>query len=524
MYNYIDYIYYSIKIMPLCRMNLHEGELLATDNNRTNRHKASREFSMILATLVFIFFQTACSRAPAADANSTYGSAAQTSASAVPSSEYQAPGASKNTVASKNSTVSVSSLSSSEEEEFIVTDALRERVNKVCRDMSVTGMSIAAFKGDNLFYKQSYGYSDKTLMIAANENTKYRIASISKTITGIMAMKLISDGKFSLDTPVSDYLGVNLDSPQYPNNKITVKQLLTHTSGIMDSPSYLLATKTPMPLGTLLSYGGIHAQFCPGTMYLYSNFGAGLVSGVIERATGERFYDYADKALFTPLNMDAGFLRTKIGDTENLAQIYLDGRLTVNVKRWLRVESLYDAIPIGQMYMLGQSDLIISATDLAAFAMALAGDGTAKGYTILPPKAVNEMNTVQFTDGKSTRGLALNITDNLVRGRTLHGHLGQAYGMISGMYYDPKDQTGVVFITNGCSQNKNASGNFDLSEALVNAVYSEFFDKNNSNGSSVIQKASSESCTAYTAQESSSGRYTAYTTQEASANTGIATN
>lgn len=352
------------------------------------------------------------------------------------------------------------------------------------------GMSIVAFKGENLFYKQSYGYADKAMQITANDHTKYRIASISKTITGIMAMKLISEGKFSLSTYVSDYLGVDLDNPKYPNDRITVKELLTHTSGIMDSSAYLTATRVPMPLNSLLSYGGIHADFRPGTMYLYSNFGAGLMSGVIERATDKRLYDYARESLFTPLNMDAGFLRTEIKDTQNLAQIYLNNRLNVDIKQWLRVESLYDNIPIGQMYMLGQSDLIISAADLAEFAMVLAGDGTVKGTRLLPKASVDEMNAVQFTDGKMTRGLALHITDNLVKGRTLHGHLGQAYGMISGMYFDPKDKTGVVFITNGCCQKKNASGNFAISEALVNAVYAEFFDK--TGGVSTAQSVSSE--------------------------------
>lgn len=377
---------------------------------------------------------------------------------------------------------------------------MKERINNICKNLNVTGMSIAAFKGENLFYKQSYGYADKALQIPANDQTKYRIASISKTITGIMAMKLISEGKFCLNTRVSDYLGVNLDNPRYPNDKITVKQLLTHTSGIMDSYAYETATNTPMPLNKLLSYGGIHADYRPGTMYLYSNLGAGLMSGVIEQATGKRFYDYAKESLFTPLNMDAGFLRTEIKDTQSLAQIYLNNHLTVNVKQWMRVESLYDNIPVGQMYMLGQSDLIISASDLAEFAMALAGDGTVKGIRILQKPSVDEMNKVQFTDGKMTRGLALHITGNLVKGRTLHGHLGQAYGMISGMYFDPTDKTGVMFITNGCTQKKTARGNFAISEALVNAVYSEFFDKT----SAIYTTRADKNGVLYTVQSKSS--------------------
>ncbi len=356
-------------------------------------------------------------------------------------------------------------------------EAVKERLNAICKQCDVVGLSMVVFKGQDLFFKHSYGYADKALQIAACENTKYRIASISKTITGIMAMQLIAEGRLSLDTGVSACLGVDLDNPNYPNDKITLRQLMTHTSGIADSLAYVIATGAPGPLNDLLSYGTIHSGTKPGTYYLYSNFGAGLICGMIERVTGKRFYDYADERLFIPLQMDAGFLRTRIDDTENIAVIYNQNAVSADVKRWGRVERAYDSIPLGQMYLIGQSDLIISAADLAAFGIALAGDGTYNGYEILPPKAVNEMNTVAFDDGVVKRGLALGMVENLVHGRTLYGHVGQAYGMISAMYYDPTDHTGVVFITNGCAVQKNQNDTYTIVDAIVNAAYAEFFDK-----------------------------------------------
>ncbi len=365
-------------------------------------------------------------------------------------------------------------------------EAVKERLNAICKECGVVGLSMAVFKGQDLFFKHSYGYADKALRIAACENTKYRIASISKTVTGILAMQLIAEGRLSLDIGVSGYLGVDIDDPRYPNDKITLRQLMTHTSGITDSLAYIIAADSPGPLADLLSYGTIHSGTQPGTHYLYSNFGAGLMCGIIERATGKRFYDYADERLFIPLQMDAGFLRTRIDDTENIAVIYNQNAVSADVKRWGRVESAYDSIPLGQMYLIGQSDLIISAADLAAFAIALAGDGTYNSYEILPQEEVNEMNAVAFDDGVVKRGLALGMVEDLVHGRTLHGHVGQAYGMISAMYYDPADHTGVVFITNGCDVRKNRDDIYTIVDAIVNAAYAEFFDKGKNPGSTSL--------------------------------------
>lgn len=357
-----------------------------------------------------------------------------------------------------------------------VPDALRERIEAICRAHCVIGLTIAAFKDDNLFYTQSFGYADVDRKIPACDHTKYRIASISKTITGLMVTELAANGAFGLDDPVSDYLGVNLDNPNFPDDKITIRQLMTHTSGIYDCPGFYEASRTPIPLRSLLSRGKIHSWFRPGTDYLYTNFGAGLLSAVVEKATGQRFYDYADQTLFDPLGMDASFLSSRIDDTQNLAQIYQNKTLSVNLKQWHRNGGMYDAIPLGEMYLIGQCDLIISAPDLAVFAMALAGDGTAGGKRILREDSVREMNAVQFSNDAMTRGLCLHINDRLVEGRVLRGHLGQSLGMLSGMYYDPADRTGVVFITNGCSQYKNKRGNYAVSEDLVNAVYSSLFD------------------------------------------------
>lgn len=355
---------------------------------------------------------------------------------------------------------------------------LAPKIEAICQKYNVVGMSMAVFKGQDILYTKSYGYSDKVNNIAASENTKYRIASISKTITGILAMRLVAQGRLDLDENISNYIGINMNSPNFPDTKITTRQLLTHTSGIVDSSAYETITDGytyPSLLG-LMEYGGMYTSYAPGTEYIYSNLAAGLVCGVIEGITQQRFYTYASDTLFSPLGMDAGFLRTEITDPNNIALIYLNNKLSARTKTWGRVETAYDSIPIGQMYLLGYGDLFITAGDLAKFGIALAGDGTYKDFEVLPKEYVNQMNYLNFQSDLDKVGLSVSITDNLVGGRTLYGHAGQSYGMVSGLYYDPTDGTGVVFITNGCTVQKNQYEIYTITDELVKTVYADYFN------------------------------------------------
>jgi len=362
-------------------------------------------------------------------------------------------------------------------EPFNRTDIDANFIN-ICKNYSTTGMSLAVFKGQDIIYSLSYGTADKAAGIPAGIHTKYRIASISKTITAILAMQLVSEGKLDLDADISDYVGFKLRSPAFPETAITTRHLLTHTSGIFDSNSFENAANTKVaPSLEVVFKSNCHTGNKPGNTYLYSNLGAGIVSGVVEAAANARFYDYAKTKLFDLLGLDAGFVRTQIADTNNIAQIYSGGGLGCDVKN-RRTQERYANIPIGQMYLLGQGDLMISAVDLAKFGIVLAGDGTCNGIRVLPAEYVDEMNRVQFQDSAVKRGLALSITGDLVSGREMRGHPGQAYGMVAGLYYDPNDQTGIAFLTNGCSVSKNDDGIYKINDAIVKYAYQTFFTGN----------------------------------------------
>lgn len=351
----------------------------------------------------------------------------------------------------------------------IIPPAVDEKMAQAMQTSNVRGLSLAVFRDKEIIYTYYGGYMDAAQTKPVDSRTKYRIASVSKLVTGVLVMQLVEQGRLDLDRDISEYMGVTVRSPQYPDVPITTRMLMTHTSSIIGGSVYDANTGDPpyAPLTAILESSGCFTGAKPGTRFRYSNMGAAMEGGVIEGVTGQRFYDYAGE-VFASLGMDAGYLRTKIREPETISPAR-----RADVPNWGRVESAYDTIPLGQMYLLGHGDLIISAADLAQFGIALAGDGSTATARILTPASVQAINTVYTHTGGDGIGLNMSMTEDLVDGRTIYGHSGQAYGMIAGLYFDPTDGTGVAFITNSCSTAKNDKGKYVLTGNLMDIVYGD---------------------------------------------------
>ena len=395
-----------------------------------------------------------------------------------PSSLPEAPSASSSPAAS--SAPEPAPLSPGREEGAA---ALAPLVEEICREREVMGMSLAVFDREGVFYEQSFGYAIRETGTPARADTVYRVASVSKSVTALIALDLVRQGKLSLDEPLSGLLGYPLENPAFPGEGVTLRQLLTHTSGILDSAAYEEALGQPSlpPLAPVLarSWGG----YPPGTRYSYSNFAMGLVSGVIEKAAGEPFLTYTREAVFDPMGIDAAYSYTDIEDKAHVADIYQSGEKSVYMPGWWNMNAKYASLPLGQLYALGHGDLFITAGDLARFAMVMAGCPREAEPLSLTPGLLRGMQTVQYSeegpDGQGNtevlRGLGTQITDCLLPGKRMAGHQGNAYGTICGLFFDPEAGTGFVFLTNGASGAKDPSGLYLVNQDIARAVYGAFF-------------------------------------------------
>lgn len=343
-------------------------------------------------------------------------------------------------------------------------------LDKAFNQYYVTGMSVAVFKDDEILYTYSNGYADEENGIAFTENTRSRIASISKMVTSMIMMTLYDEGKITPDSVLSEVTGLPFDvAGQQP---VKLWHLMTHTAGFVDISAF--TSKGSQDLNYLLSRS--RNGYEPGTVYSYTNFGAGTAGAVIERLTGEYFYDYADRILFKPLGMDAGYNIEMISDKESVAKLYdYDGTVT-DVQHWNRNKAFYNHIGLGNSCYCAQCELIINVKDLARLGMLMTNDGTIDGVTILSPGAVDLMEQRYFSTGYYDMGLSVRIYDDLIDGRTIYGHNGIAFGAITGLYYDPIEKTGIAIITNGCYPSADEEGFYMINKASMQAAYEYVFD------------------------------------------------
>ena len=139
-------------------------------------------------------------------------------------------------------------------------------------------------------------------------DTLFRIASVSKMMTTLGLMRLVEDGKVDLDANVSGYLGFTLRNPHFPDQAITLRHLLTHTSSLRDDAGYSWAAN--VALKDVLDPGMFATNAGPGAYFKYCNLGWGVIGTVMERVTGERFDRSMHRLLIAPLGLQAGYYRS----------------------------------------------------------------------------------------------------------------------------------------------------------------------------------------------------------------------
>ena len=199
-------------------------------------------------------------------------------------------------------------------------------------ETGIVGIGASIIIDKKVVWTNGYGYADKENKIPFTPSTIMNIASISKTFTGVCIMKAVEEGKVSLDEDINNYLPFKVINPNFPSEKITLRHLATHTSGLIDrqqvyDSTYNYGGRKPEPLGEFLkSYflqGGKHyskdnfLNAKPGTIRDYSNIGAGLAGFIIELRTGKSLNEYAKKNIFKPLKMQNSGWALKEVDVNN---------------------------------------------------------------------------------------------------------------------------------------------------------------------------------------------------------------
>ena len=134
-----------------------------------------------------------------------------------------------------------------------------------------------------------------------------RIASISKLVMALAAMRLVDEGKVDLDRDVSDYLGWQVRSPGFPDAPVTLRQLMMHRAGLRDAAGYVIPLSESLR-AKLAEPDAWYSYAPPGRApFEYANLGSPVVATVLEAATGERFDRLVERTVFAPLGVTACF-------------------------------------------------------------------------------------------------------------------------------------------------------------------------------------------------------------------------
>lgn len=185
------------------------------------------------------------------------------------------------------------------------TDYLDERIPALMTDYGIPGVNIALIQRGQIRWSQAYGYADLEQGRKMTTDTHCRVESISKSVTAWGVMNLVEEGKIDLDKPAEQYLkNWRFPESQFSEDKVTVRQLLTHTAG-MPLGDFLdrYSPKEEMPsLRESLAKNACLIQE-PGVAFSYSNTGYNMLELLIEEVTGLDFAEYMEKEVLMPLGM-----------------------------------------------------------------------------------------------------------------------------------------------------------------------------------------------------------------------------
>ncbi len=372
---------------------------------------------------------------------------------------------------------------------------LSNRFNQISGQYDAVGASYCLVYNQQL-YNFNYGWKDYDRELRIDSDTKFRIASISKVITAIAAMKLVEEGLLELDSDVSNYLGYDLRNPNYPNNIITLRHLLTHTSGLRDSNAYsnfLTASyaQSPPAISELLLVSGDYynssiwtTYYAPGNQagWDYSNLSAGIVATIVEIMAEEHFSTFCEENIFAPLEIEACWNNfSALSDIDDLAVLYrfvggIPSPQADNYQGLYPSEVDLEEIPLGWNGLIyaPQGGLRISTSDLAKIFLMLKNRGSYDEVEILSQTTISEMEELNWSGSGlggffTEMGLQLQRSYDLFDNELFYGHAGEAYGLISDAYYNIGRDIVIIFLTNGANFSYGDVF-YDYEEAIFSAT------------------------------------------------------
>lgn len=366
-------------------------------------------------------------------------------------------------------------------------DALILAIDSIYQQKSFAGFGVSVVDENGILYSDGFGFSDIKSGKKYTANTIQNIASVSKLLVGISVVKAQELGKLNLDDEIGKHLPFEIVNPNFPHEKITIRQLVTHTSSIADNEFYLsknyfiksgqnlAGLKTSIDeeqilnepedkismesfLKEMLTKDGKYyneSSFTknkPGEIYEYSNVATTLAAFIVERASGKSFDEFTKEYILNPLKMkDTGW---------NFEQI-----------NYNHFSTLYEnpETPLAHYEMITYPDggFITSVNDLSKFLVELMkghiGKGkilSKKGYEIFFEPQLDADNFIERNE-RNPYSESYNVGVFVGYGYTGNiGHTGGDPGVTTMLFFNSEKNVGRILIVNTNITNKEGMNDF----------------------------------------------------------------
>lgn len=311
----------------------------------------------------------------------------------------------------------------------------REYLRARMQERDVPAMSVAVAKDGRLLWAEGFGMADRERGIAADADTMYSLASVTKTFTAVALMTLVQEGCIALDDPINDHLGeARLHSWVDDADAATLRHVANHTSGLGTAEQFFYGESEraliPPMAQSIQRYGHLYRR--AGETHEYNNFGYGLLGHVVERISGQPYGDYLRTRVFAPLGMRHSAIDLAAGLERHAAARYGGKR---------------EPIPFYGFAEPGAAAMYASARDLARFGSFFLGHLQPGQREILDARHRAAMVEGAFrTDPHAAYGIGLEVIDD--GGYRWYEHGGSMSGVSASLTMVPSEGLVVAVLGN----------------------------------------------------------------------------
>ncbi|BCT92060.1 hypothetical protein LYSHEL_10840 [Lysobacter helvus] len=310
----------------------------------------------------------------------------------------------------------------------------------------VAGSVVVVVKDGKVLLKKGYGFSDVAKRTPVDaDNTLFRPGSISKLFTWTSVMQLVEQGKLDLDADVNQYIDFKI--PPYEGKPVTLRNIMTHTSGMEEVIRGLIANNESeiLPLDATLKHWIPARIYAPGTTPAYSNYATAIAGYIVQRVSGEPFDKYVANHIFAPLGMQHSSFSQPV--QKNFHDMTSKGYDTASDGK---------AKPYEYINLAPAGSLTSSGADMGNFMIAHLQNGAFGDQRILREDTAREMHETGQQSVGPLNKMMLGFYETTANGHRAIAHGGDTQWFHSDLQLFLDDNIGIYVSTNSSGKEGHA--------------------------------------------------------------------